>query len=214
MARKSALVAAALLLSAGFGATAQAQSNNSQAQANKSQSQDTNSQDLKLYVFSSGALTLGKGAIQNTAPMTPPIQVPVGFFVIKHPKGNVLFDTGNNDKIVTDPSYWGGSFTALKPVNTADVVIETQLQKIGLKPDDIKYVVVSHMHLDHGGNVGKVPELDHRRAEIRDPERVLAGTRNRRPVHDRRCHAAALAEHRHAERVQDDPARRRSGHFR
>ena len=26
-----------------------------------------------------------------------------------------------------------------------------------MKPDDITYVVVSHMHLDHGGNVGKFP---------------------------------------------------------
>src|SRR6185369_4226871 len=49
------------------------------------------------------------------------IQLPVGFYVIKHPKGNVLFDTGNNDKIITDPSYWGAAFTALKPVNTPDV---------------------------------------------------------------------------------------------
>ena len=89
--------------------------------------------------------------------MAPPIQVPVGFFVIMHPKGNVLFDTGNNDKIITDPSYWGASFNALKPVNTPDVAIDAQLQKIGLKPDDIKYVVVSHLHLDHGGNVGKFP---------------------------------------------------------
>ena len=32
---------------------------------------------------------------------------------------------------------------------TPDVAIDAQLQKIGLKPDDIKYVVVSHMHLDH-----------------------------------------------------------------
>jgi N-acyl homoserine lactone hydrolase len=37
------------------------------------------------------------------------------------------------------------------------VAIDTQLQKIGLKPDDIKYVVPSHLHLDHGGNVGKFP---------------------------------------------------------
>ena len=114
-------------------------------------------QDIKLYVFSSGALTIGKGVLQNNAPMTPEIQVPVGFFVVMHPKGNVLFDTGNNDKIITDPSYWGASFTALKPVNTPEVAIDTQLQKIGLKPDDIKYVVVSHLHLDHGGNVAKFP---------------------------------------------------------
>ena len=114
-------------------------------------------QDIKLYAFSSGALTIGKGALQNDAPMTPEIKIPVGFFVVTHPKGNVLFDTGNNDKIITDPSYWGAAFNALKPVNTPDVAIDTQLQKIGLKPDDIKYVVVSHLHLDHGGNVAKFP---------------------------------------------------------
>jgi N-acyl homoserine lactone hydrolase len=115
-------------------------------------------QDIKLYAFSSGALTLGKGYLQNGGPMTPEIQVPVGFFVIMHPKGNVLFDTGNNDRIITDPSYWGAAFTALKPVNTPDIAIDAQIQKIGLKPDDIKYVVVSHLHLDHGGNVGKFPK--------------------------------------------------------
>lgn len=115
-------------------------------------------QDLKLYAFSSGALTLGKGALLNFAAMEPAIQVPVGFYVIKHPKGNVLFDTGNNDKIITDPSYWGAAFTALKPVNTPDVAIDTQLKKIDLTPDDIAYVVPSHLHLDHGGNVGKFPK--------------------------------------------------------
>lgn len=115
-------------------------------------------QDLKLYAFSSGALTLGKGALVNGAPMEPQIQVPVGFYVVKHPKGNVLFDTGNNDKIITDPSYWGAAFTALKPVNTPDVAIDTQLKKIDLTPDDISYVVPSHLHLDHGGNVGKFPK--------------------------------------------------------
>ena len=70
-------------------------------------------QDIKLYAFSSGALTIGKGILQNLAPVEPQIQVPVGFFVIKHPKGNVLFDTGNNDKIIKDPSYWGASFNAV-----------------------------------------------------------------------------------------------------
>lgn len=112
---------------------------------------------MKLYAFSSGALTIGKGVLQNFGPMEPPIKIPVGFFVIKHPKGNVLFDTGNNDKIIKDPSYWGPNFDALKPVNTPDVAIDVQLKKIGLTPDDIKYVVVSHMHLDHGGNVAKFP---------------------------------------------------------
>jgi glyoxylase-like metal-dependent hydrolase (beta-lactamase superfamily II) len=118
----------------------------------------TQAQNIQLYAFSSGALTIGKGILQNLAPVDPPIVIPVGFFVVKHPKGNVVFDTGNNDRIITDPAYWGDSFKALKPVNTPDVAIDVQLQKIGLKPDDIKYVVVSHLHLDHGGNVAKFPK--------------------------------------------------------
>jgi N-acyl homoserine lactone hydrolase len=113
-------------------------------------------QGMKLYVFSSGALTIGKHILQNLAPQDT-IKVPVGFFVVLHPKGNVLFDTGNNDKIITDPSYWGPAFQRLSPVNTPDMAIDAQLAKIGLKPDDIKYVVVSHLHLDHGGNVAKFP---------------------------------------------------------
>ena len=111
---------------------------------------------MKMYVFSSGALTIGKNILQNLGP-TDNIQIPVGFFVVMHPKGNVLFDTGNNDKILTDPSYWGPFFKALNPVVTPDIAIDVQLGKIGLKPDDIKYVVVGHLHLDHGGNVGKFP---------------------------------------------------------
>jgi glyoxylase-like metal-dependent hydrolase (beta-lactamase superfamily II) len=113
-------------------------------------------QGMKLYMFSSGALTIGKHILQNLAPQDT-IKIPVGFFVVMHPKGNVLFDTGNNDKIITDPSYWGPAFQRLSPVNTPDMAIDAQLAKIGLKPDDIKYVVVSHLHLDHGGNVAKFP---------------------------------------------------------
>jgi glyoxylase-like metal-dependent hydrolase (beta-lactamase superfamily II) len=113
-------------------------------------------QGMKLYVLSSGELTIGKHILMNLGPQDA-IKVPVAFFVVMHPKGNVLFDTGNNDKIITDPGYWGPLFKSLSPVNTPDVVIEAQLAKIGLKPDDITYVVVGHLHLDHGGNVAKFP---------------------------------------------------------
>jgi len=136
-------------------------------------------QGMKMYVFSSGALTIGKNILQNLGP-TDTIQVPVGFFVVMHPKGNVLFDTGNNDKILTDPSYWGPFFKALNPVVTPDIAIDAQLGKIGLKPDDITYVVVGHLHLDHGGNVGKFPNstLLVQKDEIRNafwPEPGTAG---------------------------------------
>jgi N-acyl homoserine lactone hydrolase len=111
---------------------------------------------MKMYAFSSGPLTIAKSALQAGATSNP-VQVPVGFFVVMHPKGNFLFDTGNNDKIINDPSYWGPMAKALQVVHTPDVAIDTQLKKINLTPDDIKYVAVGHMHLDHGGNVCKFP---------------------------------------------------------
>lgn len=141
MVRRGLMALAVLFVGIALGPAAKAQDN----------------QTIRLYAFSSGALTIGKGSLVNLAPMEPPIQIPVGFYVIRHPKGNVLFDTGNNDRIITDPSYWGAAFNALRPVNTPDVAIDTQLRRIGLTPNDINYVVVSHLHLDHGGNVAKFP---------------------------------------------------------
>jgi N-acyl homoserine lactone hydrolase len=112
---------------------------------------------MKLYVLNSGSLQLGKGALQNLSPMEPKITIPVAMFVITHPKGNVMFDTGNNDRIIEDPSYWGPNYASLKPGVSPDITIEAQLARINMTPDDIKYVVLSHMHLDHGGNVAKFP---------------------------------------------------------
>ena len=112
-------------------------------------------QGMRLYVFSSGTLTLDKSGLQTGA--TGKITVPVAFFLIKHPKGNVLFDTGNNDKIINDPTYWGPFIASLDPGRAPDVAIDAQLNKIGVKPSDINYVILGHMHLDHAGNVGKFP---------------------------------------------------------
>jgi len=112
-------------------------------------------QGMRLSVFSSGWLTLDKSGLQTGA--TGKITVPVAFFLIKHPKGNVLSDTANNDKIIADPTYWGPLATALEPGRSPDVAIDAQLDKIGVKPSDINYVLLGHMHLDHAGNVGKFP---------------------------------------------------------
>jgi glyoxylase-like metal-dependent hydrolase (beta-lactamase superfamily II) len=124
-------------------------------------------QGMKLYVFSSGALTLDKAALQTGA--TGKIKVPVAFFLIHHPKGNVMFDTGNNDRIITDSTYWGPNAAMLTPDSTApDVSTMTQLDKAGFKASDIKYVVLGHMHLDHAGNASRFPDatLVYQRDEI------------------------------------------------
>jgi glyoxylase-like metal-dependent hydrolase (beta-lactamase superfamily II) len=113
---------------------------------------------MRLYVFTSGSLGgFPKGALQIGGQGNID-WAPVGFYVIKHPKGNVIFDTGNNDKTITNPDGWWGPLAkgfGLKM--TQNDAMAAQLGKIGLKTSDIKYVVVGHMHLDHGGNISQFP---------------------------------------------------------
>src|SRR6516165_11895562 len=115
-------------------------------------------QNTKLYVFTSGSLGGFPKAALQIGGQGNIDWAPVSFYVIKHPKGNVMFDTGNNDKTITDPDGWWGPLAkgfGLKM--TQNDAIPAQLAKIGLKPDDIKYVVLGHMHLDHAGNMSKFP---------------------------------------------------------
>lgn len=112
---------------------------------------------MKLYVFTSHALDIGRSALQSTVTSTDKIKIPVAFFLIKHPKGNILFDTGDNDRVIKDPTYWGPNAGMLKGNTSADLAIDTQLAKVGVKPEDVNYVILGHMHLDHAGNVGKFP---------------------------------------------------------
>jgi glyoxylase-like metal-dependent hydrolase (beta-lactamase superfamily II) len=112
---------------------------------------------MKLYVFTSQPLDISKAALSSVATGDEKFMIPVGFFLIKHPKGNVLFDTGDNDKVITDTTYWGPLAGLLDKGVSADLAIDTQLGKVGIKASDINYVILGHMHLDHAGNVSKFP---------------------------------------------------------
>ncbi|HSL51867.1 MAG TPA: N-acyl homoserine lactonase family protein [Candidatus Deferrimicrobiaceae bacterium] len=113
---------------------------------------------MRLYVFTSGSLGGFPKAALQIGGQGNIDWAPVSFYVIKHPKGNVMFDTGNNDKTITNADGWWGPLAkgfGLKM--TQNDAMAAQLAKIGLKTSDIKYVVVGHMHLDHGGNVSQFP---------------------------------------------------------
>lgn len=152
--RRLAIAAFAVLV-CGFGAGAGAQSG-----------------DMRLYVFTSGSLGgFPKGALQIGGQGNVD-WAPVSFYVLRHPKGNVIFDTGNNDKTIANPDGWWGPLAkgfGLKM--SKDDAMAAQLAKIGMTVKDIKYVVVGHMHLDHGGNVQQFP---HATLVVQDDEMKAA----------------------------------------
>jgi N-acyl homoserine lactone hydrolase len=72
-------------------------------------------------------------------------------FLIRHPSGDLIWDTGFPDAIAAMP---GGRMEL--PQMGATVVmnasLQSQLQRLGLAPADIEFVSFSHQHGDHTGN--------------------------------------------------------------
>jgi glyoxylase-like metal-dependent hydrolase (beta-lactamase superfamily II) len=92
------------------------------------------------------------------------IRVPISMWIIDHPKGLVVFDTGNNVAVSDGKckSYWeAGVCDFLKPSQSRAEVIDEQLKKLGYTTDQVKVVITSHTHLDHVGNIAMFPKALH-----------------------------------------------------
>ncbi|RXH25445.1 lactamase [Bradyrhizobium nanningense] len=78
-------------------------------------------------------------------------------YLIKHAKGWFLWDTGIPDAVAAMPN-------GLAPADPKAVTwrrpktLAAQLEQLGVKPDDIKAMAVSHTHPDHIGNVELFPQ--------------------------------------------------------
>jgi N-acyl homoserine lactone hydrolase len=100
-------------------------------------------QGLRLYVFDCGIIT-------NTDPAPYGLKgehliwdMAVPCFLVVHPKGTLLWDTGLGDSnaATRPPRYTPGSRT-----------LKAQLAEIGYAPEQITYLALSHAHQDHTGN--------------------------------------------------------------
>ncbi len=113
---------------------------------------------IKLYFFECGVLRCDKSLITMGRDAGKIIDIPVPFFLIQHPKANILYDTGNAIEVARDKhKHWGDVVKAYDPIMTEDQYVVNQLKKIGINPEDINYVILSHLHLDHAGGVGDFP---------------------------------------------------------
>ncbi|KAI9737076.1 MAG: hypothetical protein M1834_000666 [Cirrosporium novae-zelandiae] len=82
--------------------------------------------------------------------------LPIYTFLISHPEGYVLFDAGESSH-VNDWGYfplWMPTFRLMSETHIEDNEgIGTQLRERGLGPEDLKAVVISHLHHDHSGGL-------------------------------------------------------------
>lgn len=136
--------------------------------------------NIRLYMFQTGSLrTKSKYIKMNQG--EEDFEIPVPWFLIKHPLGNVVIDGGNAMEVAIDKrGHWGSVVDIYDPVMTVHENCLEQCRSVGVEPQDVRFVVQSHLHLDHSGAVGRFPNAQHivQRSEYEyafDPDWFSAG---------------------------------------
>lgn len=94
------------------------------------------------------------------------VALPVNVFVIEHADGLVLFDTGLDPALVTDPHYWPDPVTRffMSRIFRFDIGpddrLATRLEQAGYAAGDVTKAVLSHLHFDHAGGIGDIPQAE------------------------------------------------------
>ncbi|KAL4884566.1 beta-lactamase-like protein [Aspergillus karnatakaensis] len=82
--------------------------------------------------------------------------LPVGVFLIHHPEGLFLFDTGQSP-CCNNPGYYPrlalfNTLLSQFEIEPKDGIV-AQLRALGIRPTDLKAVILSHLHNDHAGGL-------------------------------------------------------------
>jgi glyoxylase-like metal-dependent hydrolase (beta-lactamase superfamily II) len=89
--------------------------------------------------------------------------LPIYAWVIEHPEGLIVVDTGETSR-TSEPGY----FPAWHPYHrlcvrldvAAEQEIGPQMCALGLSPDDVRWVVMTHLHTDHAGGLHHFPKAE------------------------------------------------------
>jgi glyoxylase-like metal-dependent hydrolase (beta-lactamase superfamily II) len=107
---------------------------------------------MKMHLLSGGRLRMRKSIFLPEADRGEAIELPVVCALLRHPQGNVLFDTGCHPSLPDAPeARWGSLAKLMTPIMQRNDNVVHALGEIGLQCDDIDVVVCSHLHPDHCG---------------------------------------------------------------
>jgi len=125
---------------------------------------------IKIYAYYCGGEDADMAAFDPFDPAVGSIiSIPWFFYLIEHPRGYVLFDTGTHPAVAEDPRGRLGAVTdawtiTMKPGEDA----VSLLRAAGINPTDVRHVIQSHLHYDHAGGVSffKSAEVYVQRTEL------------------------------------------------
>lgn len=112
----------------------------------------------RMWALDSPTLTVDASTLMYGLSGT--LTIPMAAFLIEHPRGLVLFDTGPAPEAIDDPaSVYGTEMAeALGISGTREQRIDNQIRALGYRTKDITHVIASHLHFDHSGGLHLFPD--------------------------------------------------------
>jgi len=112
---------------------------------------------VKLYAMTCGWITTDFDLLFAGA--KGKIRIPVPSYLIEHPKGRVLFDSGLHPDVQTDaPGRVGEAMAKAFEVDfRPGEEITSRLEALDVAAESIQYLVNSHLHWDHTGGNELIP---------------------------------------------------------
>jgi glyoxylase-like metal-dependent hydrolase (beta-lactamase superfamily II) len=112
---------------------------------------ETKKPEVKLYQLVGGSILVKKLEVfsQDTTYTGQTKQFTDAYYVISHPKGNLMWDAGLPEQLVMETPYDEPS--GVYQIRRPDSLVN-QLKSIDFKIEDFKYFAMSHSHFDHTGH--------------------------------------------------------------
>ena len=112
---------------------------------------------LRLHAMTCGWLTAPLGLLLDGE--QGDIRIPVPCYLIDHPKGKLLFDSGLNSRVLEDAeAHLGYLLRYFQPDLSVDDLVANRLELLDIDVRDIDYLVTSHLHFDHAGGHAQFPD--------------------------------------------------------
>ncbi len=121
---------------------------------------------VELFAMTCGRLEMDLGTLLEGE--TGRLQVPVPSYLIRHPRGTAIFDSGLHVDTQTDPAARLGKVAQFFSFDfSAGEEVGARLESLDTDPGRIDFVINSHLHFDHAGGNAQVPNA---RVVIQRPE--------------------------------------------
>jgi N-acyl homoserine lactone hydrolase len=110
---------------------------------------------VRLYVLDTGVIDMTDYAMFSpSAGPNERYEMPVKSYVVAHPLGTLVWDTGIEDAINGE----GGRQIIEEITFKVPKTMRSQLEEIGVDPATVRYLAFSHLHPDHVGNIDLFPD--------------------------------------------------------